>query len=885
MKKVIALLLCTLAATAAFGAKDSRLVIREDWAVRSSADLPSATGEELSMPGYSTGGWYPTRVPATVLAVLTENGVYPDPFYGDNLTKVPGYQPGLWLVMKEDSPFHPAWWYRAEFSVPSEFSGKQIVLHLDGVNFEANVWMNGKRVADTSTVRGMFRRFEFDVNGLIKPGETNAIAIEIFSPGHIEDKNYRTKQVEATTGWDDHNPQPPDLNMGIWRDVYLTATGAVALRHPYVETRLDLPDMKAAHLTVEAHAMNKTDAPVSGVLSGVIESIRFEKAVNLGPRETQVVRITPEDCPQLNIENPRVWWPVDLGPQELYDARLEFTVDSAASDTASVRFGIREATTYINDEGWRGYMINGQKVLIRGGAWMTCDMMLRLDRDRYEALVRYAREGHLNMLRSEGFSVRETEDFYELCDQYGIMVTQQIFGRSLPDEALAVACIEDMMLRIRSHPSLVHFLGHDETFPTESLDQAYRGLIEKHNVNRTYQPHSGAFDIEERFETGGTRTGSLQVWTYAPPNHYYISEETGAWGFAQSGGIGGVFATLESLHRMMPEEALWPPFTDTWSLHTVTQGAYYFAPVLQAINDRYGRADTIEDFIKKGLALNYECARGMFEAYGRNKFSATGITTWKYDAAWPAAQTWQYIDWYLIPTGAYYGAKKACEPLHVQYSYDDNSVWVVNNYYRPCQDLEVTARVLDFGMAERFQQKATVSVDSNGKTEAFRIEMPGDITKTHFLTLELRDTNNGGVVSENFYWLSTIPDTPNPLEEFFAKPKSTSDYTMLNDLQEVDLEVTTTGFRGKSDKTAEVTLTNPTDRLAFSVQLAVTCGEGGPEVAPAYWSDNFVSLLPGQSRTITVTLPKGGISNNLPYIKVHGWNVKGKTVRAEHVGD
>ena len=849
-------------------AHENTLMLRDAWAVQSSAKL-TAQGEVLSTTPYHPEGWYPTSVPKTVLAVLADNGVYPDPYYGENLKQIAGYREGRWLRMPEDSPFYPAWWYRTEFTLPDAFKGRRLVLHIDGVNFRANVWLNGRQLASDDAVVGMFRRFEFDVDDFVRFGEPNGLALEVTGPGHLPEKDYHTKQVEATTGWDDHNPQPPDLNLGLWRDVYITATGPVALRHAYVDSDLEVPSLGSADLTVEVHCVNKTDGQVAGTLSGTIEEIAFAQEVVLEPGETKVVQFTPEAFEQLHVKNPRVWWPVDVGPQELYDCTLTFSVVGAVSDTAQTRFGIRKATSYINDEGWRVYRVNGRNILIRGGAWMTCDMLLRLDRRRYNALIRYAKEAHLNMLRSEGFSIRETEDFYDLCDEYGVMVTQQIFGRSIPDEDLAVACIEDMMLRIRTHPSLVHFLGHDETFPTKTLDAAYQELIEKHSVNRTYQPHSGAFEIENRFKTGGTRTGSLQVWTYATPGHYYTSKDTGAWGFAQSGGIGGIFASPASIRRMLPEEALWPPWQDAWSFHTVTQGAHYYNAVLKAVYDRYGRAAGFDDFIKKGLALNYECARGMFEAYGRNKFSATGITTWKYDAAWPAAQTWQYVDWYLVPTAAYYGAKKACEPLHAQYSYDDHSVWVVNNFYEDRKDLKLTARVYNLDMTEQWSKTAAVDVPANGNVSVFAVDWPEGLTKSHFLLLRLED-GGGKLVSENLYWLSTTPDIPNKLEEFFGFPKSTMDHKGLATLPAVTLNVSSdVDTPGR----ASVTLENPSDALAFFVHLALTQGEGGTEVAPVFWEDNYFSLFPGQRKTVSAEYYVEDLGGAAPAIHVDGWNV------------
>ncbi len=872
----LAAVLALAAGSVATASTGQVLPLRENWKLQSSAKIDQG-GSTLSTTQFVAQGWLPTSVPTTVLAALVANKVYPDPYYGDNLTKVPGYREGRWLVMPKDSPFHKPWWYRTEFTVPEAFKGKHITLHLDGINYRANIWLNGMQIADREAVIGMFRRFEFDVDEHVVVGKKNCLAVEIIAPGDLPEKRYRTKQLEATTGWDDHNPIPPDLNMGIWQNVYLRATGAVAIRHPYVATDLELPSLKKARLTVSARLINKTDKPVEGELAGVIESRKFSKPVKLGPNETREVAISPDDSQQLTIADPRVWWPNPVGSQELYDLGLKVSVNGQVSDAAATRFGIREATTYINDEGWRGYKVNGKNILIRGGAWMTCDMMLRLSERRYDALVRYAKEANLNMLRSEGFSIRETEEFYDICDRYGVMVTQQIFGRTIPDEKLAIACIEDMILRTRNHPSLVHFLGHDETFPSPTLDKAYRDLIAKYTPDRTYQPHSGAFRQKDRFKTGGTRTGSREVWTYAGPSHYYVSKETGAWGFAQSGGIGGVTAPIESMRKMMPAGALWPPWTDTWSLHTVIQTGIYYDAMLKAMTARYGEPRDIADFCMKGQLLNYESARGMFEAYGRNKYSATGITTWKYDAAWPASPTWQYIDWYLQAGGAYYGAQNACRALHVQYAYDDRGIYVVNGQYRKFDDLQVEAKVFNFDLAEKYSRTAKVSVDADGKVQVFAIEFPSGLSKTHFLSLTLRDAS-GKPIDDNFYWLSTVPDVPGRKyyknRVFTIEPKSVADFTDLARLPRVRPKLTSKFETHGGEQVAVVTVENPTDKLAFFVHLAVTKGPGGPEVTPTFWHDNYVTLLPGQSRTLRATVYTRDLDGKKPTIKIDGPNIQ-----------
>ncbi len=848
--------------------------LRDGWQIQSSA-IVREPGEKISTAGFRPSGWYRATVPVTVLAALVENKAYPDPYFGLNLKSIPGFREGRWLVMPAGSPFRSSWWYRKEFTLPGSFAGKHLTLHLDGINYQANVWLNGRRIADSETCIGAFRRFEFPVRELVRIDGTNVLAIEIIAPGQGPEKPYTTKQIEATTGWDDHNPEPPDLNMGIWRDVSIRATGPAALRHPYVSSKLDVPGFQAAHLTISAEVRNLEDREVAGDLAGEIESIRFSQPVRLAAREQKVIRFTPDRFPQLNIAKPRVWWPVGLGSQELYDAKLIFRVDGAASDSLAVRFGIREATSELNEEGWRTYRVNGRRVLIRGGAWMTSDMLLRLTPRRYEALVRYAREANLNMLRSEGFSIRETDEFYDTCDRYGVMVTQQIFGRSIPDEKLAVECVKDMMLRIRNHPSLVHFLGHDETFPTSSLDKAYRELIAEYIPDRTYQPHSGAFDVKDRLKTGGTRTGTRELWTYAPPAHYYLKKEDGAWGFAQSGGIGGVVAPYESMRRMMRKEDLWPPFTPAWSFHTVIQGGVYFQEMVKALDARYGKPSGIEEFCRKAQAMNYESARGMFEAYARNKYSSTGITPWKYDAAWPASPTWQYIDWYLMAGGAYYGAKKACEPLHVQYSYDDRSVWVVNSRSSEHKGLKASARVLDLSLKERFAKIATVDVGADGKTSAFTVSWPGDISKTFFLLLTLEDAA-GKAISENRYWLSTVPDIPGkPVERlatFRANLRSIADFTGLAQLPAAEVKATARFARQGAETAGSVEVTNAGASAAFQVRLAVRKGKDGDEVTPAYWEDNYVMLMPGETRRLTVHLATADLEGRTPVLDVDWWN-------------
>ncbi|MBI2423394.1 MAG: hypothetical protein HYV27_11245 [Candidatus Hydrogenedentes bacterium] len=859
--------------------------LNEGWMLQSSEKL-GAGGETLSLPGVDTAAWYPVTLPKTVLAALVDKQVYPDPYYGLNLKSIPGYKEAPWLVMPQDSPFRHSWWYRWTHILTEAPKAAFQFLCLDGVNYQANIWLNGEKIADAQDVKGMFLRFRFDITGKLRAGQENVLAIEVIPPGLIPDKEYKTKQVEATTGWDDHNPQPPDLNMGLWQRVYIEMVGPVSVSDPYVDSKLELPSLASADLTASAIVTNNTDQPQTGDLyfafgESKLDSTHIAQAVTLQPHESREVVLRVADHPELHVAKPRVWWPHPLGPQELYVGRFHFQIKEEVIDVVYTRFGIREITSYINGEDWRVFKVNGKEILIRGGAWMTSDMMLNLSGERYEALVRYAREAGFNMLRSEGFSIRETEAFYDKCDELGVMVTQQIFGRSIPDEDLAIACVDGMLRRIRTHPSLVHLLGHDETFPTDRLDAAYRDLIGKYRVNRSYQPHSGAFDVKERAETGGTRTGTRELWTYASPSHYYFKKDDGAWGFAQSGGIGGVLAARDSIAQMLPPEQRWPALTtEAWSFHTVTQGGEYFNAVKDAMTVSYGEARDLEDFCRKGYAMNYDSARGMFEAYGRNKYAASGITTWKYNAAWPAAMTWHYVDWYLRPTAAYYGAKKACEPLHVQYAYDDASVYVVNNLREDFTELHVSATLFDAALQERGKQDADLNVAADGVAKAFAVELPEGIGTMYFLRLELRD-RAGAPQSSNFYWLSTTPDIPgSPIDDwkstFATNPKSRADFKQLESLPAVAVEATPHLEREEDLVRGSVTVRNTGSHLAFGVTLSLLTGGESLEAAPVYWSENHLALMPGETRQVNVEAPSSAFPNGMPRVRVQGWNVTSK---------
>ncbi len=851
-------------------AGDARLALHKGWSIQSSAKVP-AKGEAISQPGFKTEGWYPATVPNTVVGALVESKVYEDPYFGKNLRKIPGttYPIGerfTLLPMPADSPFKPAWWYRTEFALPSGRPGRSVALHFDGINYRANVWLNGALVAGSKDVVGTFRRFEFDVSRLVRPTGANALAVEVFAP----------EPHDLAFMWVDWNPTPADKNMGLWEQVYVTHSGAIALRHAQVVTKLDLPSLDTAQLTVSAELRNTTDRPVKGILNGAIEAIRFSQPFELGSREQKSIRLTPAGVPALKISKPRVWWPYRMGAQNLYTLALDVEVAGATSDRQDVRFGVQQMSTELTDKGHRLFKVNGQPVLIRGGGWAS-DMMFRpASKERLEAEMRYVKEMGLNTIRLEG--KLESDLFYDLADEHGILTMPgwcccdqwEMWDKwDDEDHRVGPASLNDQILRLRNHPSVFVWLNGSDFPPPAKVEKAYLDVLQKlawpkpvvSNATDAPGPVSGPSGVKMR-----------GPYDYVPPSYWLTDKEKGgAFGFATEIGPGAAVPPVESLKEMLGADHLWP-IDDVWRFHAGGDEFKDIRLFADALEGRYGKATGVEDYARKAQALTYEGQRAMFEGYGRNKYTSTGVIQWMLNNAWPSL-IWHLYDYYLRPAGGYYGTKKACEPLHVQYSYDDRSIAVVNDVPKAASGLKVTATVYDIGLAKKFSKEAVVDVPSDGVVRAFVIPEVAGLSTTYFLQLGLDDPS-GRRVSSNFYWLSTREDELDwkKTEWYYTPTKVHSDFTALAKLPPTTLAASLGVEEVGAEGRARVRIENTGKALAFQVHLKLLDGKGGREILPVFWEDNYFPLFPGESRQITVAYPKGK-AGSAPALEADAWNV------------
>jgi exo-1,4-beta-D-glucosaminidase len=854
-----------------------RLQLSEGWALQSARKV-NLGGEVISSSAFRPEGWYSATIPATVLAAQVASGEYKDPYFGMNLRKIPGmtYPIGLNsfsnVPMDNNSPYACSWWYRTRFQVPRSYHGKNIWLHFQGINYRAGIWLNGRKLADSKDVQGAYRIYEFDITSFVLAGASNVLALEISAP----------TEKELGINLVDWSPTPPDKNMGIWGEVFITTSGAVSVRHPHVITRFPDRSLNQADLTVIAQVHNASRKPVSGVVEGVVDLVSVRQDVTLQPGETRSVRFDPDKYPQLKTRNPKLWWPIEMGDPALHDVAVRFSEGGSLSDEARARFGIREITSELTDQGYRLFRVNGRRILIRGAGWAQ-DMMMRHAEGQLEAQIRYVLDLRLNTIRLE--AMFEVDRFFDLCDEQGILVMAgwcccdiwERWDEWAPGTVdVAAAQLRTQILRMRSHPCMLVWLNGSDGPPPTDVERAYVRVLEE-----TAWPNpviNSASDATSEV-TGPSGVKMTGPYDYEPPCYWLADLDRkwgGAYGFNTETGPGPAIPPLLSLRKMLPGDHLWP-IDEYWNYHSAGERFQTMDRYREAMEKTYGKPSGLEDYLRKSQAMAYDGERAMFEAYSRNKYTSTGVIQWMLNNPWPSTY-WHLYDYFLYPAGGYFGTKKACEPLHVQYSYDDRGVVVVSSLRKPFSGLMVSARVFNLKLEELYSGEARADMESDSTSRVLTIPPFPAVqdAAVYFLRLSLRDAA-GKEISSNFYWLparlSTLAWDKTP-DTAFTPIATFEDLTALNDLPHVKLQVAARFENsGGSDK-VRVTLRNSDGALAFMVHAGIRNAHSEDEVLPVLWDDNYVSLLPGESKELVARYLAGGAVGSGASVCVDGWNVQ-----------
>ncbi len=812
-----------------------------NWKLQRASEV-TASGEEISTPGFKPENWIVATVPGTVLSSYKNIGAIADPNYADNQLQV------------SESFFWSNFWYRDEFEVPEGFKQDRLFLNFDGINWKADVFLNGKKLG---RIEGAFMRGKFDVTDLVVPGK-NVVAVEIIRNNHIGAIKEKNKQstdfnggilgadnptFHATIGWD-WIPTVRGRNIGIWNDVFLTSTGKVTVADPLVTSVLPLPDTTSATLTAEVIVKNHDANTVNGTLEGKVGDVTFQKPVSLAAGEEKTVVFDVKDFPQLKMENPRLWWPKGYGAPNLYDANFTFKADDKVSDTKDFKVGIRQMT-FNEDNHILSLFINGRRFIGRGGNWGFGESNLNYRGREYDIAVAYHADMNFTMMRNWVGMIGD-EELYEACDRHGIMIWQDFWLANPADgpdpyyPEMFIANAEDYVKRIRSHASIGLYCGRNEGFPPEQIDKALRRIIKEDHPDIHYIS-SSADDVVSGH-------GPYRML----PAKEYFTLKTGNDKFHSERGMPNVM-TYESMLRTFSPKGIWPQ-DDEWGMHDYTrEGAQGCTSFNEIIAKGYGEPQSAKEFACLAQWVNYDGHRSLFESRSQNR---KGLLMWMSHSCWPS-MVWQTYDYYFEPTAAYFAIKKASEPLHIQWNPATDEVEVVNYSAGTHKGLTAKVQVLNMDASVAWEKEATVDSNEDTTDKCIKLEFPENLSKVHFIKMTL--VEDGKVISDNFYHRS--------LEE--------NNYQDLQKLPKVALQSATTVDKNADGTWSAVSvIENKTSTPALMIRLNVVGGKDGQQILPVFYSDNYFSLLPGEKKEVRMNWKDEDARGNEGKVVISGYNVE-----------
>ena len=875
-----------------------RIELAADWKLASAAEA-RAGGAEVSLAGYEDAGWHPIhRMPATVLEILQEDGVYPDLYVGKNLLETVPQD----LYLKD-------WWYRTSFMAPAGFTA--YTLEFPGINYRAEIWLNGQRIADSSQVAGMYAAHQIDATPWIKPGQPNVLAVKVTPERLIQDVN----GVELADSWFDwlnwkylgykgERKLPgwgvsfvPDRNAGIWKPVYLRITGSVSVSKPLVNTQLNVKESNA-RLTVYATVHNLSARQAGGTLRGTITrqgkpTIELEQSVDLAAGEEREIRFTADRYPSLAVTHPDLWWPYTMGEPALYNLRLEFIENGRLSDRSDTRFGIRSITQHRDEDaqfpdvgkGGNFYLqVNGRDFRVRGADY-TPDLLYRYDPEREANILHYVKDLGINMLRWE--SKISSEHMVELADEQGIPL---MFGWmccnqwekwdqwSEEDHRVASESLRSQILVLRPHASVFIWANGSDGRPPDPVRLEYRRILSELHWQNALVDTVSSFAKDANGDQLWDGIHMEGPYSWRPPTYWFSGKYRAPRGACAEQGDNEHIPTLESLKKFIPADKLWP-INDTWLMHAgAIDKTSFLANVQLALEHRYGPSGNVEDFVRKAQLAHYENTRAQFEAFAAGAWANHKMTLyWMLNSHWPSFYG-NVIDYYLSPGGTYFGAKKGLRPLSVvfdSYAAGDHSqarIVVFNQTPGAVHGLRVRIRVYDLdGKVRDKLSPGGIEVPFNSaKQVAVLPRYPGS-TPVFFVRCQLFDPR-GKLLVENTYWQSQKDDDLGARTNDSAmdlRQDSWADMTALNTMPPVDLEVK--AVERKTDKGNRVTicLHNPSQHIAFFERAAIFATPESGEILPIKYDDNYITVFPGETAEIHGMLQQGAKAG---WVKLEGYN-------------
>uniref|UniRef100_UPI00321763C4 glycoside hydrolase family 2 protein n=1 Tax=uncultured Draconibacterium sp. TaxID=1573823 RepID=UPI00321763C4 len=843
-------------------AQSEEILLNTGWKAKRANEL-TVDGTVISSLEFELFDWMEAVIPGTVLNTMLQNNKVPDPFFGMNNELIPD-------IYTTGADYY-TFWFHTTFSLPELKPGQQVWLKFRGINYSANIFLNGRRV-NTDTHKGMFLREKYLITPFLT-SETNKLAVIVEPPNPVGNANggqggdgtiARSVTQQFTAGWDWICPIR-DRNTGIWDQVSVEITGPVDVRNSFVkpkvpEKRIPGDKQKTAFLIISTELVNASDEIQEGTLLAKIGDQQWTMPATIPAGET--IKLT---FPGIRFENPKLWWPNGLGEQNQYTLELSFEQNKVSSDKETVSFGIRETGSYFDDEvGGRVFLINGQKVFIKGGNWIASDALLRLSPERYEAEVRMHAEMNMNMIRVWGGAMPERPEFYDACDKYGLLVWQDLWvsgdcnGRwfdprkkesqerrqAYPDDhSLFIETAIDQIKLLRNHPSLYLWCGGNEFPPPADIHKLLEEKVFPEYDGTRYYVNESTSDSILRNTIGGNGDGPYGIQNplrFFTTQSYPFNPEIGSVGLPN----------VETMRKIMDEKDLTPPRNDranpVWRYHKYIGYGDYI--------ERLGEIDGIDDFCKKAQLINYEQYRALQEGFNAGMWNNyTGMLVWKNQNPWTALRG-QFYDVFLDQTGGFYGYKQGAKALHVQLNLNDSTICVQNQTFSDAENLLVEAQLIGLNGNVIGQKQFEIRVEANTWKIAGRIFETEKLQGFCFLRLKLKNTKRE-IIDENLYWLVS----------------EDSDWKELQKLSPVKLHVDLRKSEGEKWKAV---VSNKTNSTAFFSRLKITDSATGDLVAPVFLDDNYITLFPGEQKQIAVDLtylPKQVNTNNL-ILKLTPWN-------------
>lgn len=668
-----------------------------DWKVKSQAEVP-VNGSVISTVEYDNSAWVKAIVPGTVFSSYVAAGLERDPNYANNISNV--------TKSKYDRNF----WYRTKFTVPANYSTGKIWLNFDGVNRDGDVYVNGSKLG---TIKGFVQRGKFDITSLIKIGGENALAVLVYLPQRPV-SNSASPTYASSDGWD-WMPSVPGLNSGIQDDVFLSNSGNISIIDPFIKT--GLPNNSSANISILVDLQNNSATTQNAKISGLINpgNISFSQDITIDSEQTKSITLDYNTFSQLIIHNPKLWWPNGYGDPNMYSCSLKVNIGDVTSDSSTVNFGIKKYT-YDTDGNVLHVSINGTRIFLKGGSWGMPEYLLRCNNKDYDTKLMLHKDMNFNIIRNWIGSTTD-EGFYEACDKYGMLIWDEFWlnnGGGMPaDINVFNSNVIEKIKRYRNHPSIALWCGENEGYPGAPLDDWLKADVAQYDGPHYHSnSHSDAL------------TGS-GPWTNATPSSYFSNVPQG-WGLRTELGT-AVFTNFESFKLFIPK-ANWWPRNELWNTHYFGQNAGNAGPdtYFSTVNNSYGTATGIEDFCKKAQLVNIEVNKAMFEGWLSNMWNdASGLIIWMSQSAYPS-MVWQTYDYYYDATGAYWGAKKACEPLHILWNSADNSIKVSNTSNSDYRNLTAEASIFnkDGNEVTNLKKSKILSVSKNSLANCFNLIFP-----------------------------------------------------------------------------------------------------------------------------------------------------------------